>query len=155
MVAPLLRVGEEVALFSGNPVFCALGLGGCVVLLLTREVVLEVGMRATDKDGCFASGSGCGSWFVCPLASVCAWIFDAAAILCILVVNVFLNDGIDLGEVTGGAADKVFFAGIPILCKNALRVTVFSIFLSNPFTDAPLSSVGKDAALFSVCSALV
>ena len=51
----------------------------------------------------------------------------------------------------------VFFARIPIFGTNTLRVSVLLIFVSvsNPFTDAPLSSVGKDAALLSVCSSSV
>ena len=70
---------------------------------LARETTLEVGMRATDKDGCFVSGSGCGSWFVRPLSPVCAF-FDAVTPF-ETVVKVLPVDGIDLGEVTRGASN--------------------------------------------------
>ena len=106
-VAPLLRVGEEVALFSGNPVFCALGSGKMCVVFAT-EVVLEVGMSATDKDGGFASGSGCGSWFVRPLAPVCASIVDEATDSSNLADFKMLTTfeiGVNLGEVTRGVAN--------------------------------------------------
>ena len=194
-VAPLLRVGEEVALFSGNPVFCALGLGGKNVVLpesLTRGAVLEVGMIATDKDGCFVSGSGCGSWVVRPL--VCASILDKVADPRNLAdskslttfkacVNVFLMDGLDLGEVSRGFANvtlvwgdnkeidgamdmmegegihfsTMVFEGIPILCTNTLPVSALGLFfsVSNPFTDTLFSSVDKDSTLYSVFCALV